>query len=640
MTVTDSRIEDASAKAATLIEALPWLNRFHGQTVVIKYGGHAMADEELRLAFAQDLVFLRYAGLRPVVVHGGGPQINGMLARLGMESSFTAGLRVTTPEAMEVVRMVLSGTVNKDIVGLINRHGPFAVGLSGEDAGTLTAIRKLAVVDGEPADIGLVGEIVATDPGAVEALLADGRIPVISSVAAGRDGEVYNVNADTAAAALAVALDAAKLVVLTDVAGLYRDWPSSAEVISELTAAELAGLLPGLSAGMIPKMEACLTAVRGGVPQAHVLDGRLQPRRPARDLHRLRYRHHGGARERGPVMSQTETLQKRFAAAFMPNYGVPPRGHHPRPGLPGHRRRRARVPGPDRRDRGELARARPPGPRRGGQPQVAKVAHTSNLFLHEREIELAERLLSLLGTDGRVFLANSGTEANEAAVKLVRRIQGPGRPVIVAAERSFHGRTLGSLALTGKESIRTPFGPYGLAVRFVPYGDADALRGGDRHRRGRRLPRARPGRERRGARPGGLPGRGARRPAIRPARCWCSTRSRAASAGPGRGSRTRRPASGPTCSPWPRGWAAGCRSGRASVSARPAPASPRGTTAPPSAGTRSPAPPPWRCSRRSSATACWPTSPRSASTWRPASAGSATRWSRACAAPGCGGRSC
>ena len=272
---TDSRIEDASAKAATLIEALPWLNRFHGQTVVIKYGGHAMAAHELRLAFAQDLVFLRYAGLRPVVVHGGGPQISAQLDRLGVASSFTAGLRVTTPEAMEVVRMVLSGTVNKDIVGLINRHGPFAVGLSGEDAGTFTAVRKMAVVDGEPVDIGLVGDIVATDPGAIGALLADGRIPVVSSVAAGRDGEVYNVNADTAAAALAVALGAAKLVVLTDVAGLYRDWPSSADVISELTAAELERLLPGLSAGMIPKMEACLTAVRGGIPQAHVLDGRL-----------------------------------------------------------------------------------------------------------------------------------------------------------------------------------------------------------------------------------------------------------------------------------------------------------------------------------------------------------------------------
>jgi acetylglutamate kinase len=270
-----SAASEASAKASVLIEALPWLARFYGQTVVIKYGGHAMTDETLRQAFAQDLVFLRYAGLRPVVVHGGGPQITEQLDRLGVETTFAAGLRVTTPEAMEVVRMVLSGKVNKDLVGLINRHGPFAVGMSGEDANTFTATRKTAVVDGAPVDLGLVGDIAATDPGAIRALLADGRIPVVSSVAAGHDGQAYNVNADTAAAALAVALGAAKLVVLTDVAGLYRDWPSSDEVISELDAPELELLLPSLSAGMIPKMEACLTAVRGGVPRAHVLDGRL-----------------------------------------------------------------------------------------------------------------------------------------------------------------------------------------------------------------------------------------------------------------------------------------------------------------------------------------------------------------------------
>ena len=270
-----ARRSAATAKAGTLIEALPWLDRFHGETVVIKYGGHAMTAEELRAGFAQDLVFLKHAGLRPVVVHGGGPQVTGHLDRLGIESVFTAGLRVTTEETIDVVRMVLNGKVNKDLVGLINRYGPLAVGLSGEDANVFTARRKAAVVDGEPVDIGLVGDIVATNPGAIEALLADGRIPVVSSVAAGQDGEVYNVNADTAAAALAVALDAAKLVVLTDVAGLYRDWPSSAEVISELTAAELERLLPVLEAGMIPKMEACMTAVRGGVPQAHVLDGRL-----------------------------------------------------------------------------------------------------------------------------------------------------------------------------------------------------------------------------------------------------------------------------------------------------------------------------------------------------------------------------
>jgi acetylglutamate kinase len=241
-----------------------------------------MTDEALRAAFAQDVVFLRYAGLRPVVVHGGGPQISAHLERLGVTSTFAAGLRVTTPEMMDVVRMVLTGQVNRDVVGLINRHGPFAVGMSGEDANLFTASRRGAVVDGELVDIGLVGEIDAVNPAALQVLLADGRVPVVSSVARGAGGEIYNVNADTAAAALAVALGAAKLVVLTDVEGLYTDWPAGAaaaagpgNVISQLSAAELERLLPGLSAGMIPKMEACLRAVRGGVPQAHVLDGRL-----------------------------------------------------------------------------------------------------------------------------------------------------------------------------------------------------------------------------------------------------------------------------------------------------------------------------------------------------------------------------
>jgi acetylglutamate kinase len=266
--------ETSTAKASTLIEALPWLIKFHDRIVVIKYGGNAMTSEELRLAFAEDLVFLRYAGLRPVVVHGGGPQITEQLDRLGLETTFTAGLRVTTPETMDVVRMVLTGKVNKDIVRLINRDGPFAVGLSGEDANLFTARRKAAIVDGEPVDIGLVGEIQATDPGALRALIADRRIPVVSSVARGEDGEVYNVNADTAAADLAVALGAAKLMILTDVPGLYRTWPPSGDVISRLGAGELEAMLPSLSSGMIPKMGACLTAVRGGVPQAHVVDGR------------------------------------------------------------------------------------------------------------------------------------------------------------------------------------------------------------------------------------------------------------------------------------------------------------------------------------------------------------------------------
>lgn len=274
MTDLQSR-NGAVGKAATLIEALPWLERFHGQIVVLKYGGNAMTDEDLRFAFAQDVVFLRYAGLRPVVVHGGGPQITAQLDRLGMETTFRAGLRVTTKETMDVVRMVLTGQVNREIVGLINSHGPFAVGISGEDAHLLTARRTRAEVDGELVDLGHVGEVDTVNPGAVLALLADGRIPVISSVARSEDGEVLNVNADTAASALAVALGAAKLVFLTDVAGLYANWPASSQVISQLGTDELAALLPSLSEGMIPKMTACLSAVRGGVPQAHVLDGRL-----------------------------------------------------------------------------------------------------------------------------------------------------------------------------------------------------------------------------------------------------------------------------------------------------------------------------------------------------------------------------
>jgi acetylglutamate kinase len=240
-----------------------------------------MTDRALQQAFAEDVVFLRYAGLRPVVVHGGGPQITAHLDRLGIETVFASGHRVTTPEAMDVVRMVLVGQVQREIVGLVNAHGPFAVGLSGEDAHLFTAEPRSLTVDGRPVDLGLVGDVVDVEPGVVRGLVADGRIPVVSSVARGAGGEVYNVNADTAAAALAVALGAEKLVVLTDVEGLYADWdpdagsPSPDDVISSIGADELETLLPTLSSGMVPKMDACLRAVRGGVPKAHVIDGRV-----------------------------------------------------------------------------------------------------------------------------------------------------------------------------------------------------------------------------------------------------------------------------------------------------------------------------------------------------------------------------
>lgn len=265
-------------KLAVLVEMLPWLERLADVVIVVKYGGNAMVDDELRAAFAADVVALRRAGLRPVVVHGGGRQISSMLDRLGIVSEFRGGLRVTTPEAMDVVRMVLMGQVNRQLVGVLNTHGPLAVGLSGEDAGLFSARRRGVLVDGAEVDIGLVGDVVSVDPAAINGLLDGGRIPVVSTIAPdvdGLDGEVLNVNADTAAAALAVALGAQKLVVLTDVAGLYAGWPDRSSLVAEITADDLERMLPDLQEGMIPKMEACLHAVRGGVPRAHVIDGRV-----------------------------------------------------------------------------------------------------------------------------------------------------------------------------------------------------------------------------------------------------------------------------------------------------------------------------------------------------------------------------
>ena len=272
-----ARKHTAQPKARILIEALPWLTRHHGKTVVIKFGGNAMVDEELKAAFAQDVVFLRHAGLRPVVVHGGGPQISAQLDRHGLVSEFKAGLRVTTDDAMDVVRMVLAGQVQRELVGLLNQHGPLAVGMTGEDAHLMSATKHFAEIDGEQVDIGRVGRITDIDTGAIKALLDDGRIPVVSSIArSSDDGHVYNVNADTAAAALAAALNAETLMVLTDVEGLYADWPNSDEVISQLGASELEKLLPELASGMVPKMQGCLHAVRNGVQTARVIDGRVQ----------------------------------------------------------------------------------------------------------------------------------------------------------------------------------------------------------------------------------------------------------------------------------------------------------------------------------------------------------------------------
>ncbi|OZD10695.1 acetylglutamate kinase [Rhodococcus sp. 06-221-2] len=266
----------AAQKAFTLAEALPWLQRFSGKIVVVKYGGNAMIDDDLKRAFAADMVFLRTVGIHPVVVHGGGPQISAMLTRLGLTGEFRGGFRVTTPEVMDIVRMVLFGQVGRELVGLINSHGPYAVGISGEDAHLFTATRRSVLVDGVDTDIGLVGDVTSVDPKAIFDLIAAGRIPVVSTIAPDSDGVVHNINADTAAAALASAIGAEKLVVLTDVEGLYTAWPDRSSLTSRIDASELDALLPTLDAGMVPKMEACLRAVCAGVPSAHVIDGRVE----------------------------------------------------------------------------------------------------------------------------------------------------------------------------------------------------------------------------------------------------------------------------------------------------------------------------------------------------------------------------
>jgi acetylglutamate kinase len=282
MTFAETGLEDlaphlqkALGKAETLIEALPWLQRFTGSIVVVKYGGNAMINPELQAAFAADMVFLHYVGIKPVVVHGGGPQISAMLAKLNIDSEFKGGLRVTTPEVADVVRMVLVGQVGRELVGLINNHGPFAVGMSGEDAQLFTAKRRWAEVEGERVDVGRVGDVASVNTAAVDDLIDAGRIPVVSTVALDHDGILYNLNADTAAAALAEALGAQKLIVLTDVEGLYENWPDKGSLLRQITTDKLADLLPSLQSGMVPKMEACLRAVTGGVPQAHVIDGRV-----------------------------------------------------------------------------------------------------------------------------------------------------------------------------------------------------------------------------------------------------------------------------------------------------------------------------------------------------------------------------
>ena len=269
--------ELAAVKASTLIESLPWLKRFSGKVVVVKFGGNAMVDDALKQAFAEDMVYLRYAGLHPVVVHGGGPQISAALDAAGIESEFRGGYRYTSTEAISVVRDVLAGEVNREIVDLINEHGDLARGVSGEGSTLFEGRKRGVVVDGETFDLGHVGDVTHVDPSSVLVEIEAGRIPVVSSIATNTiDPEhALNVNADAAAGALAIALGAAKLVVLTDVAGLYADWPNRDSLVEAITVSALTDMLPTLESGMIPKMRACLDSVVGGVGGATIIDGRI-----------------------------------------------------------------------------------------------------------------------------------------------------------------------------------------------------------------------------------------------------------------------------------------------------------------------------------------------------------------------------
>lgn len=247
-----------------------------GKIVVVKYGGNAMTDDALKAAFADDIVALLEAGIHPIVVHGGGPQISAMLTRLGMTGEFKGGFRVTTPEVLDVARMVLFGQVGRELVNLINAHGPYAVGLTGEDARLFTAVRRTVLVDGVNVDIGLVGDVESVNADVLRQLIAAGRIPVISTIGPDAEGVVHNINADTAAAAVAEAVGAETLLMLTDVEGLYTRWPDRDSLVSEIGTATLAELLPTLEEGMVPKIEACLRAVQAGVPSASVIDGRVE----------------------------------------------------------------------------------------------------------------------------------------------------------------------------------------------------------------------------------------------------------------------------------------------------------------------------------------------------------------------------
>ncbi len=452
-------------KAQVLAAALPWLKQLHDKIVVVKYGGNAMTDDTLKAAFATDMVFLRNCGIHPVVVHGGGPQISAMLKKLGIAGDFKGGFRVTTPEVLDVARMVLFGQVGRELVNLINAHGPYAVGVTGEDAHLFTAVRRDVTVDGVATDIGLVGDVERVEAGSLLDLIGAGRIPVVSTIAPDADGVVHNINADTAAAALAEALGAEKLVMLTDVEGLYTDWPDRGSLVSEIDTAALTQLLPctGDRDG----------AQDRGLPARGVgrCAERTRHRRARRALRTCRIVHR---RRDGNQGGERMSLAQRWEAVMMDNYGTPPLALVSGDG--------AVVTDADGKNYLDLVGGiavnvlghRHPVVIEAVTRQLNTLGHTSNLYATEPGIALAEALVGLLGVDGaRVFFCNSGAEANEVAFKITRLT---GRTKIIAAQNAFHGRTMGALALTGQPAKQEPFAPLPGDVTHVRFGDVEALK--------------------------------------------------------------------------------------------------------------------------------------------------------------------
>ena len=458
-------------RAGALVEALPYIQRFRDAVVVVKFGGNAMVDPALSQTFAEDIVLLRSVGLKPVVVHGGGPQIGELLTRLGKETAFVDGLRVTDAETLDVARMVLVGKVGRDIVGSINVHGAYAVGLSGEDGGLITAAPRDAA-------LGFVGDVVSVQPNIVERLLSENMIPVVSTIGADANGQAYNINADTVAGALAGALGAEKAIYLTDVPGLLTDVDDASSIVARASLSTVREYIVDgtISGGMIPKVEACMHAVESGATSAHMLDGRIphvlllelftdagigtmitgdlpagrtHDRRPGRSV--------GRHRRPQPVDGQLRLAASTFREGsgaelydangtrhldFLCGLAVTGLGHaHP-----------------------AITEA--------VAAQAGTLTHTSNLFANEHQAPVAETLNRLIDAgSGQVLFQNSGAEANEAALKLVRKYQGRGRHGVVSALRSFHGRTLMSLAATGQPEKHEPFQPLPEGFRHVVWND-------------------------------------------------------------------------------------------------------------------------------------------------------------------------